>query len=98
MLTAKLLSSAGLMLDIVGAWILAMDLIKVFSGPRYEHERERNVFVEGIRTHLDESDLKETPEYQDWRRTLGKVRVRGLVIMSIGFVLQLLSNWVEYVL
>ena len=85
MLSVKLLNTFGLSLDIVGAWVLAMDLIKVFSGPRYEHERKRDIFVEGLPRPLDESKLRETKEYQDWHENVRKVRFRGLYIISLGY-------------
>ena len=98
MLYAKLVNTFGLSLDIAGAWVLAMDLLRVFKGPRHEHERKKSIFAEGLPSSLDESKLRETQEYQDWYKHVRKFRLRGLYMISAGFILQAVSNWLEFFL
>lgn len=98
---AKSCSSVGLGLDIVGAWIVGADIVRAFRGARYEHEREysfEEIASQGIGKFIDGGYPEETQEYQVWQRTLGGIRRRGLFVLTAGFLLQLISNWIPELL
>ena len=95
MILPKILSTTGLILDIAGAWLVALDLIRTFRGPRFEHERPLDeIFLLGLSKTIDGGPPEETEEFRRWDDKTRRFRKRGLVVLTFGFFLQALSNWV----
>ncbi len=89
-----LLSTLGLMLDISGAWVIALDVLRVFRGPRYEHERNsEEIMVKGLPRTVDGASPEVTTEYNKWQVDLKRVRKRGLYLLTAGFTLQAIAFW-----
>ena len=92
-----LTNSVGLVLDIVGAWLVAWEVVRQFHG--------KKVDVQGgvLVTNYLGSDgtpvvagqqTKETNEFMAWE-TKKYLRMKwGLCFLSVGFVLQIMSNWI----
>ena len=81
---AQILNSVGLFLDIVGVWLVAFEIVKSFKGEQY-----------GI--SLAFIDIAAPPEKTDTFKKWESKRLRsmkiGLVIITIGFLLQISSSW-----
>lgn len=84
--TAICLSSAGLLLDIVGAILIAYEIWAPFRGTKYRDD-----------ITFDESNepVRETNEFASWNKRKYKLMVIGLGLLSIGFGLQLAANFVK---
>jgi hypothetical protein len=80
----KIVNSIGLVLDIIGAWLVAIEVVKQFRGCKYSERRTWAQLVEGA---------KESEEYENWQILNHKWMLGGLVLLTIGFLLQLASNW-----
>ncbi len=94
MIWPKILSTVGLGLDIAGAWIVAFDLVKTFSGAKYEHQRSiEEIMVRGLPKFYDGGPPEVTEKYMDWQKWLYKVRYRGLWLLTAGFLLQAIAVW-----
>jgi len=83
---SKIVNSTGLCFDIVGAWLVAIEVVKQYKGQKHK----------GNPTWKDISDgPKETQEYEKWQLLNHKWMLRGLVLLTLGFLLQVASNWLE---
>lgn len=89
---SELIVSLGLVMDVIGAWILAGDIIAEYKGSRYEHEQGSD-FVNGISRAVDGAPPEETQQYKEWVITLRGFRKRGLYWLTGGFFTQLVAAW-----
>jgi hypothetical protein len=80
----KILSSAGLFLDLIGASMLAVEVFRRFRGIR---------LVAPQTYHELTSAPKESDEYKTWEQTNFRYHFWGLILLALGFLLQLASNW-----
>ena len=81
---AKIINSIGLVFDVVGAFLVAYEVVKQFKGRRYEE----SMAGAGV-----DPPPKETREFTSWESTKFKKMRRGLLFLILGFVLQMISNW-----
>ena len=90
-------NTVGLLLDIVGAWLVAWEVVRQFRGSK--------VRVTGgvLRTDYLGSDgtpvvagqhTEDTEEFKFWEAGKYKRMKLGLGFLTLGFLLQLLSNWI----
>jgi hypothetical protein len=75
----KVLSTIGLVFDILGAWLVAWEVVRQFSGIR----------IETVWAKLGD----ETPEYRDYEKSKFKMMWWGLGLLTIGFILQIAGIW-----
>lgn len=86
-----LINSAGLLLDIVGAFLVAWEVVREYRGKKYQDPQGYVVsepFVSGI-------EVKESPEYSAWEIRKYRRMKMGLVCLTLGFLLQILSSWLR---
>jgi len=86
LLAKKLLNSAGLAMDIVGAILVANEVVRRFRGIRITVGQSWSTMTD---------PPQETEEFQSWSRRTFRIMRLGLISLVAGFILQALSNWVE---
>lgn len=82
---SKCLSSVGLLLDIIGAFLVAVEVARKYKCIKFT-----------VGQTFDEMNdpPKETPEYVQWQKCNKIIMAVGLAFLLIGFSLQIISNWV----
>jgi hypothetical protein len=80
----KIINSVGLAFDIAGAWLVAIEVVNKFNGNKYE--KDPSLFA------ADEPPY-DSAKYKEWESVKHKYMWSGLICLTIGFVLQILSNW-----
>ena len=83
------LNVTGLLFDIIGAFMLASELVHQFKGKRF-----RDI---GQAQCSDITYSPETEEYQQYRVKKEKIMKIGLVFIFFGIVLQISSNLLSYI-
>jgi len=81
-ITANLINSIGLFFDIIGAWFVAIEVFR-FKGKTHT---DPIIYANG------EFEQDETQAYKKDKTIKHKKIVFGLVLLILGFVLQIISN------
>lgn len=81
---SSFINSIGLVFDIVGAWLVAFEVTNQFKGKKYETNRT----WDGIGQPPFDSQ-----EYRQWESSKLKFMWAGLIFLTIGFSLQIASNY-----
>ena len=87
---AQLTNSLGLVFDILGVWLVAVEVMHQFRGRRYGNGEG---WSSG--SYVEVQSPEETSEYANyeiWKYSKMKL---GLFFLTAGFLLQLVSNWVR---
>jgi hypothetical protein len=84
-LLAKIINSVGLVFDIIGACLVAWEVVDKFYGKQYE---EAPLIANGVI-----SAPNKTFDFNKWEHKKYKKMKVGLVFLFFGFLLQILSNW-----
>lgn len=87
---AQLINSLGLVFDILGAWFVAVEVVRQFQGRRYGNG-------EGWSSgnYVEVQSPQETSEYASYEIWKYSKMKWGLFFLTVGFLLQLASNWVR---
>lgn len=80
------INSIGLVFDIVGAWLVAFEVTNQYKGKKYETDRTWG----GIGQPPFDSK-----EYKHWESSKLKFMWAGLIFLTIGFSLQIASNYLK---
>lgn len=83
------LNSCGLALDIMGAWLVAYEVVVQFRGAQYG--RSSGFSYNG---HVDAEPTEETTEFEHYKKSKYKNMKLGIFFLTVGFLLQIASNWV----
>lgn len=83
------INTAGLVCDIIGAWLVAKEVTSQFKGTKYKSDPT----WDGADDPPEDSD-----EYKKWESIKYRVMWAGLVFLTIGFILQIVSNYIPNVL
>jgi hypothetical protein len=84
-LLPKIINSVGLFFDIIGAWLVAWEVVRQFKGQQYEDSM----------VLMDEfiNPPEKTRDFEKWEQDkYAKMKI-GLGFLFTGFALQILSNW-----
>lgn len=84
-LISKVINSIGLIFDIFGAWFVAWEVIRRFNGEQYS----TSVTIEVITLPPNK-----TTEYEKYERNKYRKMCIGLILLTIGFLFQIGSNWI----
>ena len=78
-------NSVGLFFDIIGAILVATEVVNQFKGNKYRDNLT-----------IDEMDkpARETKQYKIWERCKYQRMKWGLIFLVFGFILQIFSNWI----
>ena len=83
----KILNSFGLVFDIIGAWFIANEVVNKFKGKQ----------LLPTPTIMGKSPPPEkTREYKEWESNHFNRMKIGLCLITIGFILQGISSWLNY--
>ena len=83
------INSVGLLLDIVGAWLVALEVVHQYRGKK--HQSSDAPVVGGV--FAAGGEVTETPDYSAWEARKYFWMKAGLVCLTLGFVLQIISTW-----
>lgn len=86
---SKIINSIGLFFDIAGAWLVAIEVVKQYKGNKFRISSTWNDLADGP---------KESPEFEKWQILNHKLMLLGLALLTLGFLMQFASNWVEHLL
>jgi len=85
--TPYLLNSIGLCLDIIGAWFIAWEITSKYTGTKFNKV--------GGATCGSLPEDPETIEYKEYETNKFKRMKFGLILLTIGFSLQIISNIIQ---
>ena len=89
-----IVNTIGLLLDIAGAWFVAWEVINQYKGQKTKLSTGVVVQAEGWSVVAGQ-EAEDTDEFKKWE-ILKYWRMKvGLAFLTIGFLLQLASNWVR---
>jgi hypothetical protein len=88
-LITAIVNSIGLLFDIAGAILVAIEVVNIFKGEQYKI----TVGLWGAAPPPEK-----TKEYEKWEKDKFKYMKLGLCLLIIGFLLQLMSNWIPILL
>lgn len=83
-MTQQWASSLGIVLDILGAWFLAFEFWRKFEG---------QPFIGRPLTYGGTTDVHTSREFRQWELKRYWLGMIGLVMLTIGFLLQLCAVW-----
>lgn len=84
-MSAQWLTTIGLLFDILGAILVAYEVVRKFDGIQ---------FVVGNTYATLADPPKKTKEYIRWEIMKYRFMVAGLVALLLGFVLQIAATWI----
>lgn len=81
-------TTMGLILDILGAYFVAIEIVKKFDGPQ-------TIDVGHAGTFNGSFIPKSNPKYIAYEKSKHKWMKAGLFLLSCGFVMQIIGTWVN---
>lgn len=88
-LLPPIITSAGLVCDILGALLVANEVVRVFQGPATIDVGDAGCFSGSTR-------LVPNPKFEEHERKKRKFMAWGLGLLLLGFVLQGVGSWVPF--
>ncbi len=82
----KILNSVGLFMDIIGAWLIAWEVYRQFKGKKYSK-------APPLPPPRAAGVARESDQYKRWGKKKYFRMAIGLGLLTIGFLLQIISNW-----
>jgi len=83
---AQWITTAGLLCDILGAWLVAIEVVRVFRGPTTIDAGRSKAPGDGFIPVPN-------PEFEKYGRRKRYAMSRGLFFLTTGFMLQGLGAW-----
>lgn len=83
----QILNIIGLVLDLFGAIFIGVEVIKPMKGERYESK--------GIECGETSTPIQ-TNSFSNWAEFRSRWMIRGLVLLGVGFIIQISSNCIQY--
>jgi hypothetical protein len=80
-----IVTTAGLVCDIIGAWLIAFEVVRQYRGTQY---KTRGTGYRG------ESTPEKTGAYITWEHRRSKFMWAGLIFLTIGFAGQSVATWI----
>ncbi len=83
-MSSQSLTTVGLVMDIAGAWLVAIEVVNQYKGKQYKEPMPgygRPIVTEP------------TEEYKKWEKLKYKWMWAGLFLLTGGFLLQALAVW-----
>jgi len=88
-LLSPIITSAGLVCDILGALLVANEVVRVFRGPA-------TIDVGDAGSINGSTRLVPNPKFEEHERKKRKIMALGLGLLLVGFVLQGVGSWLPY--
>ena len=92
-----IVNSIGLLLDIAGAWFVAWEVIQKYEGKKIQVTGGvlRTDYIGSNGTPVVAGQItQETNEYKNWELKKYTRMKLGLIFLTMGFIFQLISNWI----
>ena len=86
-----LLNVVGILCDIIGAFFVASEVVRQYRGKRYAED-----MALAFDDLVIQQPPKETKQFQVWERLKYRNMKIGLVLLTFGFVLQLIANGLQF--
>ncbi len=85
-----LLTFLGLIFDIIGAWLVAWEVVRQYRGNRYSP-----LPIQKINMDAEEQDglIKDHPLYTFYEMKKYRRMFCGLIFLTLGFILQIIPNF-----
>lgn len=83
-MSPQLVTTIGLAFDIIGALLVAIEVVKKFDGDQ---------FVVGQTYDTMTDPPKKTPAFVKWEIFKYKTMKLGLTLLIFGFILQIVGTW-----
>ena len=78
---AKILGTIGLVLDIIGAILVAFEVVKVYRGQ--------------IVSNLIYGNLKPAEKFKEYENKKHRMMKIGLCFLIVGFLMQIIAIWIK---
>lgn len=78
----------GLLFDMIGAWLVAWEVVKQYNGPKYE---PKNIPSRNIQSTA-RPEVTEHPDYKTSETNKYRKMKWGLGCLTTGFIIQMLPN------
>ncbi len=78
------LNTVGLLSDIAGAWLVAWEVVSQYKGKLTEVTKDT----------WKETTIENTKDFSEWESKKYNLMKWGLGFLTLGFLLQLASNWI----
>lgn len=85
-LLSPTITTIGLICDIIGAILVAIEVVKVFKGPTTIDIGRAGTLSGGFVPEVN-------PEYQKHEKAKHKIMKIGLAFLTLGFILQIVGAW-----
>ena len=84
----ELTNSCGIFFDIIGAWLVAWEVVREYKGKRYS-------ISPGVSMgpHVLGQNIIDTDAFKKWESSKYNKMKYGLAFLTFGFILQIISNW-----
>lgn len=86
-MTSQVWTTIGLVMDLLGAWFVAIEIIKKFNGPQ-------TIDVGGVGTLNGSFVPKPNPQYLDYEKIKHRWMACGLLFLTLGFLMQIAGTWI----
>ncbi len=84
------ITSCGLLMDILGAWLVAWEVVSIFRGEKFISK-----FLEEFDT-TQKTHPEESKEFKKWETEKYSRMKSGLIFLTLGFAFQFLSIWLPF--
>lgn len=91
-ITPEIVGTVGLLLDLVGALMIGFEFFKKFDGDKFRPDA--GLAVHPLKGVIHQSEVQPTDDYMKWDAKREKMAKIGLAMLCIGFILQIVANWV----
>lgn len=92
-LLPKITNTVGLFCDIIGAWLVAIEVVRQFKGKK-QFKDQTVIVMPGCGFA---EPPKKTEEFIKYERDKYRLMWIGLFFLTIGFLLQIGSNWTCFI-
>jgi len=81
----KIFGTVGLFFDIIGAFLVAIEVVKVYRGS----------LTRGILNDTWADSSKPAPEYVQFEKQKHRWMKAGLIFLVSGFIMQIIAIWIK---
>lgn len=87
-MSSQLWTTIGLVMDLFGAWFVAIEIIKKFNGPQ-------TIDIGNVGALNGSFVPKPNPEYLAYEKIKHRWMAGGLLFLTLGFLMQIIGTWVS---
>jgi hypothetical protein len=95
----KIFATIGLLFDMIGACLVAIEVVRVFHGPTTidfaTAEKKRDPNIKSVKTYGAVPTHEENPYFVRNEKKKRRFMITGLFFLLIGFALQIAAVWLQ---